>query len=190
MSETNETAEGKLGWGQKLTAELIEYWVLVVYLGCFFAAFTWYRRIILAEYRITYSHYWVSVVEALVLAKVVLIGDVLRLGERVVGRPLIVLSVYKAVVFSVWVGAFTVVEELLEAWLGGEGWAGGMTELLGKGKYELLAKCLVTFVAFVPFFAFGELERVLGKGHLREPLFSRRAALAARDVPTGSPRAG
>ena len=35
------------------------------------------------------------------------------------------------------------------------------------GKYELLARCLVTFVAFFPFFAFKELERVLGEGKIR-----------------------
>ena len=180
MSEANETM-AKAGWRQKLTAELIEYWVLATYLSCFFGAFTWYRRIILAEYKIGYTHYFVGVIEALVLAKVTLIGDMLRLGHRLADRPLIVVSVYKAVVFSMWVGVFTLFEELIEAWMGGTGWSGFVSVLLDQGKYELLAKCLITFVAFIPFFAYGELERVLGEGRIRSLLFKRRAAGAERD---------
>jgi len=181
MSEANETAVGKQGWKQRLTAELIEYWVLVVYLSCFFGAFTWYRRIVLAEYRIGYAHYGVGIIEALVLAKVTLIGDVLHLGRRLAHRSLFVVSIYKAVVFSLWVGAFTVVEQLVDAWLRGVGWAGAVSDLLGPGKYELTAKCLVTFVAFIPFFAYGELEGVLGEGRIRGLLFRKRTVSAARD---------
>jgi len=39
------------------------------------------------------------VLEALVLAKVILIGDVLRLGRRFEDKPLIVPTLYKTVVF-------------------------------------------------------------------------------------------
>jgi len=181
MSEANQSADGRVGWKQKLTAELIEYWVLAVYLSCFFGAFTWYRRIVLAEYQIGYAHYGVGVIEALVLAKVTLIGDVLHLGRRLADRPLIVVSIYKAVIFSLWVGAFTVVEVLVDAWLRGTGWTGAVTDLFGSGKYELAAKCLVTFVAFIPFFAYGELEGVLGEGRIRGLLFRKRTVGAAPD---------
>ena len=78
------------GWKVTLTAELIDYWIVVLYLACFFAVFTWYRRLILAEYQIAYLHYGVSVVEALVLAKVILIGEGLRLGRGLEDKPLIV----------------------------------------------------------------------------------------------------
>jgi len=44
----------------------------------------------LAEYQIAYLHYGVSVVEALVLAKVILIGEALRLGRGLEDKPLIV----------------------------------------------------------------------------------------------------
>ena len=50
---------------------------------------------------------------------------------------------------------------------------GGFEELASKGKYELLAQCLVMFGAFIPFFAFKELERVLGQDKLRGLFWSR-----------------
>src|SRR5262245_34380390 len=48
-----------------------------------------------------------------------------------------------------------------------------------KSKYELLARCLITFVAFIPFFAFKELERILGEDKMRTLFFRGRAATAS-----------
>ena len=77
-------------WKQKLVTELIDSWIVVVYLASFFGLFTWYRRFILAEYHISSVHYGVSLMEALVLAKGILIGDVLRLGRGLDDKPLMV----------------------------------------------------------------------------------------------------
>jgi hypothetical protein len=173
MSEAIKT---KAGWKQKIASELVEYWIAVVYLACFFGVFTWYRRFILAEYQISYAHYWVSVLEALVLAKLILIGNALRLARRFEDRPLIVPTLFKAMVFSLWVGLFTVLEHTIGGLLREQGLAGGFEELMSTGKYELLARSLVTFFAFIPFFAFKELERVLGVGKLRILFFRGRAA--------------
>ena len=49
----------------------------------------------------------------------------------------------------------------------------GFAELASKGRYELLGECVVMFCAFVPFFAFKELEGALGKDKLRELFWSR-----------------
>jgi len=172
----NDTHKIKAGWKQKLVSEIIAYWIMVVYLACFFGLFTWYRRFILAQYQISYVNYGVGLLEAFVLAKVILIGDMLRLGRGLEDKPLIVPTLYKAVVFSLWVGVFSVLEHTIEGLLRGQGLAGGFEELMSTGKYELLARCLVTFVAFIPFFALKELERVLGEGKIRTLLFRGRAA--------------
>ena len=172
----NDAHKTQAGWKQKFVSELIEYWIVVVYLACFFSVFTWQRRFILDEYHISYGHYWVSVLEALVLAKVILIGDMVRLGRRFDEKPLMVPTLYKAVVFSLWVGVFSVLEHTIGGLLRGHGLAGGVAELRSTGKYELLARCLITFVAFIPFFAFKELGRVLGEDNIRTLFFRGRAA--------------
>ena len=53
----SDATKAKAGWKQKVVAEFIEYWVVVAYLFWFFAVFTWYRRVALAEYHISYGHY-------------------------------------------------------------------------------------------------------------------------------------
>src|SRR5262245_4732855 len=178
MADAHKTPAG---WKQKLIAELISYRLVVGYLACFFGVFTWYRRLILAEYHISYVSYGISLLEALVLAKVMLIGDVLHLGRRLEDQPLLVPTLYKAMVFTLWLGMFSVLEHTIGGLFRGQGLAGGVEELMSTGTYELLARCLVTFVAFTPFFAFKELERVLGEGHIWT-LFFRGRAVAAADL--------
>jgi len=144
-------------------------------LAVFFGLFTWYRRLILAEYQISYFHYGASVIQALVLAKIIMVGRALRLGLRFKHRPLILPTIYKSVVFTMFVGICGVAESTIIGLLHGKGVAGGIEELLSSGKDELLARCLVMFVAFIPFFAFEELERVLGEGKLGNLFFRRQA---------------
>jgi hypothetical protein len=171
----NDANKKKPGWKKKLVHEAIEYWINFIYLAVFFGMFTWYRRLILAEYQISYFNYGAGLVEAAVLAKVIMIGDIMRLGRRLEEKSLIFQTVYKAVVFSVWVGVFAVLEHTISGFLHGKGLAAGFHELMSKGKDELLARCLVTFFAFVPFFAFKELGQVLGEGKIRALFFRRRA---------------
>jgi hypothetical protein len=176
MKDANET---KAGWKQKFVSELIEYWMIAVYLACFFGAFTWYRRLILAEYQISYVHYGMSLIEALVLAKVILIGDMLRLGRKYEHKPLIVPTLHKTVMFTLFVGLFGVLEHTVIGLLHGKGWAEGIEEIISTGKDELLARCLVTFFAFIPFFAFKELVRVAGSDKILMPFFRERAGSAS-----------
>src|SRR5581483_5808327 len=181
----DETKKKKGGWKQKAAHELSEYWINFVYLACFFCAFTWYRRFILAEYQITYLHYGIGLVEALILAKVILIGDFLRLGRGLEGKVLILPTLYKTFVFTVFVGLFGLLEHTIGGLLHGDGLAGGWEELRHTGKYELLARCLVTFFTFIPFFAFKELGRLLGEGKIIQ-LFFRRKSVVGSDPFSGT----
>jgi hypothetical protein len=159
---------------KKIVDEFTEYWINVAYLAIVFASFTQYRRLILAAHDITYTNYWVALIEALILAKVVMIGDVLRLGRHLEHKPLIYSTLLKTVVFTIFVAAFTLLEHVIKGLWKGEAFVEQFGNFLGKGFHELLAGCLVIFVAFIPFFAFRELGRVLGEGKIRTLFFRRR----------------
>lgn len=155
------------GWKRKALAEMVEYSFDFLYLAFFLVAFAWYRRLVLAEYDIVYLGYWVPLVEAAVLAKVIMIGDLVPLGRGLQRQPLIIPTFFRSVLFSVYVALFTLAEHTLSGLLHGKGWAAGVDEMASKGRYELLAQCVIIFGAFVPFFAFKELEKVLGRERLR-----------------------
>ena len=155
--------------------EMVEYWVNFCYLAVVFAAFTQYRRFVLAAHDITYTNYWVAVIEALILAKVIMIGAVLRLGRGLEKKSLIYPTLYKTVTFTVFVAVFKMIEYMIKGLWKGQGFMGGLEEFFGKGTHELLANSLVVFVAFFPFFGVKELGRVLGREKIGALFFRRRA---------------
>jgi hypothetical protein len=149
-------------WKEKVRRELIEYAINVLYLALVLAAFTQYRRLLLAAYDITYTDYWVALIEALILGKVIMLGSVFRLGRGLETQPLIYPTLYKALVFAVFVGAFKLLEHVIKGLWDGEGLSGALAQLSEKRLELVLANSLVILLAFIPFFAVKELGRVLG----------------------------
>jgi hypothetical protein len=170
----NSPDKKKRNWKEIIFHELVEYWINVAYLTLVFAAFTQYRRLVLAAYDITYTNYWFAVIEALILAKVIMIGDVVRLGRGLEKKPLIYPTLYKTAVFTFFVGVFTVLENVIKGLWKGTGFTGGLVEFLGKGSNEFIANALIVFVAFIPFFGVKELGRVLGQDKIRALFFRKR----------------
>jgi len=172
----------QVGWKRKLLLEVTAYWLNVLYLAGLFAVFTSYRRLILAQYNIGYANWGISLVKALVLAKVIMIGSAFRFGRSLESKPLIFLTLFQSVLFTVWVALFALVESTIRGLLHGKGLAGALDHLLADGPNEVVSKCLVVLVAFIPFFAFRELGRVLGKGVIWE-LFFRKGSVAEGSLP-------
>jgi hypothetical protein len=173
MTKTNEE---KASWKHKLFLEMTAYWINVCYLTILFAVFTSYRRLILANYDISYSNWGISLIKALVLAKVIMIGGLFHF-RSLENKPLIFPTLFKSVIFTFWVVLFALGESAIRGFLHGKGLAGALDHLLSEGTDEFFAKCLVVFVAFIPFFAFKELGRVLGKGKIWG-LFFRKGPVA------------
>lgn len=173
----NHTDKHKTGWKQKVLDEAIRYWAYFLYMGMFFAVFANYRRLVLAYYDITYRHYGVAVIKALVLAKVVLVAESLRLGRGFDNKPLVVTTLFQAFLFTLCVGIFDAVESLFESALHGLNPAGAIHELVNRYNLEWLSGALVIFCAFMPFFAARELGRVFGKDVMLKLFF--RGPLAA-----------
>jgi len=167
--------EKRAGWKQKILHEMTEYWINFVYLAVVFFSFTSYRRLILEEYGVSYFHYGIAVIEAAVLAKIILLGEAARLGRQHEDKPLIIPTLYKTILFAIWVVGFKVLEHMIGGLLRGKGFTGGFHDLISEGWYEILANALVMFSALVPFFAIKELGRVLGREKLTA-LFFRRGA--------------
>jgi hypothetical protein len=163
-------------WKQKILHEMTEYWINFFYLAFVFFSFTSYRRLILAEYHVGYSHYGIALIEAAVLAKVILLGEVAHVGRKHEDKPLIIPTLHKTIVLAIWVVGFKVLEHIIGALLRGKGLAGGFNDFISEGGYEMLANGLVMIAAFLPFFAVRELGRVLGREKLRALFFRRRVA--------------
>jgi hypothetical protein len=162
---------------RRLAGELEALLVTFAHMAAVIVAFVVYRRLILDEYQIPYLQYGYGLVEAFVLAKAVMLGKALGLGRRLEGLPLIWPTLYKAVIFALLSAVFLILEQVMVGVVHHHtvGWA--LSRVAHANRYEALARTLVMFVAFVPFFAFQELGQKLGQGesHLFD-LFFRRPA--------------
>jgi hypothetical protein len=166
---------------ERAIEELKEFWIISLYLFIFLGAFTLYRRMVLAEFGVTYLHYGAALIEALVIAKVVLIGRAVgldKLGER--RGPLIVPVVLKSGVFALLAILFAVLEYIVEGLIHKKDWASIASNLFGIGSLELFARMIMLFVSFIPFFAIWEIGQVLGRAELIELFFSRKSGSAPR----------
>lgn len=172
----NEADEHKAGIKKKIIHETREMPLIFLYLALFFCSFTTYRGLVSHEFGISAFNYGFALVKALVLAKVILLGQHVRFARIFDDRPLIYPALYKVVVFSLFTLVFEVLEHLIGGLIHGKDLAGVVQEIVSTGRDELLARALMMFSAFVPFFAFTEIGRVLGEGRLGALFLKTRTA--------------
>ena len=159
---------------ERAIEELKVFWLITLYLALFLGSFTVYRRLILKEFGVAYLHYGFALIEALIIAKVILIGQALGLGKRFEGKPLILSVIFKSVLFGLLVALFGVLEHVVEGLVHKEDWASILRHLGDLGMYEILARVIMLIVAFVPFFAFWEIGRVIGPRKIAALFFSKQ----------------
>jgi hypothetical protein len=162
---------------ERVVEELKAYWVITLYLWLFLGCFMIYRWLVMAESGVTYLHFGFALIEAMVIAKVILIGRMFAFTRRFDDGPLAV--AYKCALFALLVALFTVIEHLVTGWIHHRGLFGGLRELAQVGAYEVGARVLMLSVAFVPFFAFWEMGRVMGMQRLAAMFFARPATVDA-----------
>lgn len=156
--------------------EVRVYGVITLCPWLFLASFTAYRRMILGESGVEYLHYGVALIQALVIAKVVLVGRMFGFGRRFEDRPLIAPSICKSVVFALLVIVFSVVEPVPVDWVHGRGALAGLREPESVGADEIGARILMLTVAFLPLFGLYELGRMLGMRRFAGLFFARPPA--------------
>ncbi len=172
-------ATSKASLKERAAEELKAYLIIALYLYVLFGAFIAYRRLISAEMGSPYLHYGMALIEALIIGKVILIGNLFGSSRRYEDRALAVSVLYKSVFFAVLVVLFEIVERLIEGWLHKENLATIFSNIASIGRNELLARLIIMFVTFVPLFAFLEIGRVLGPRKLGAMFFAKGGGQAA-----------
>jgi hypothetical protein len=163
---------------QRATHELREFAAISLYLAFFFCAIATYSMLLLNQIHVSYFIYGTALINAVVIAKVILIGEYAHLGRKHESKPLFQSALYKAFLFSLLVFAFHIVEEAIKRRWHGENFAAAYR---GIRINELLARSVIVFCTFLPLFAFRELRRVLGQENFWS-LFFRRGAPTKTDA--------
>jgi hypothetical protein len=96
------TAENsqRTGLKQKAAHEFEELAAIFLYLAFFFCALATYSMLLLNKFQISYFTFGAALINALVIAKVILIGEYAHLGKKHEAKPLLYSAIYKALVFE------------------------------------------------------------------------------------------
>ncbi len=159
---------------QKVKSEMKSYIMYTLFLTLFFAAFTTYERLLL-NFHGPFFPYGYSLIQGLIMAKVILIGQEMRLGEKYSDKPLIIPVMYKTTVFCLLMIVLITLEHLVTGCLVERKSIGLVyEEFISKGLSLALAKTVIVFFIFVWFFAVIETSRVLGDNKLFNLFFKSR----------------
>jgi hypothetical protein len=173
VSETvgSEPQEGKPGLKARLLDELRKFLVMFAYLWLVFFVFLAHEWTVLASHDIGFRFYGLAVVNALVLSKIMLIAEGLRFAEGLNAKPLIYPIVFKSVAFSVLLMLCYIAEEIAVGFFHGKSLAEGFPKIGGGGWIGVVTIGAIMCVALVPFFAFKEIARAIGKAEFRALMF-------------------
>lgn len=168
MTENSRGASLK----QKAKHEFEELAAIFLYLAFFFCALSTYSMLLLDKFDVSYFSYGTALINALVISKVILIGESLHLGKKQEHRPLLLSALNKALRFSLLVFAFHIVEEEIKRLFHGETMASAWHAMRFD---DLFCRAIVVFCTFIPLFGFLELRRVLGEETFRRLIYRSRA---------------
>ncbi len=173
---------------QKAVHELKEFLLISLYLWVVFGMFVLYKSVVLASvghHEIDFAAHGFALVNALVLAKFMLIARAFHLGESANDSPLIYPTLLKSALFAVVLGCFKILEDAAVGYFRGKSFSESIADLGGGTLKGILTLTVILFVVLIPLVAVGELNRLLPEGKLTKLFFRPRNAEISRDPREG-----
>jgi hypothetical protein len=158
-----------------------EFFLIALYLWVVFGLFVLYKSVLLAEENVTFVFQGFALINALAFGKVILIARAFHLGEGFDEAPLIYPTLLKSALFTILLACCKILEEAAVGHFRGKTLHESLTDLGGGTLRGMLTLSVLMFVMLIPFFAIGELQRVLGEGKLSQLFFRAR-------LPTEEPK--
>ena len=158
---------------QRATHEIKELLILTVYLYITLGAVIVMKTAVLHTAGIEFAPWGVAIVKALLLAKFMMVGHAMKIGERYTGA-LIWPTLHKAFVFLLLLVVLTTIEEVVVGLFHHRSIAATLGDLVGSRLAETLAGYLMMLLVLMPYFAFRVLGEALGEGRLVRMFFVER----------------
>ena len=166
--------------------ETRELFGIFIYLWVLLSLFSLHKALVLNDESLIY-HQGFALINALALAKVVLVAEFFHVGDNLKNRPLIYPIMFKSAVFAAILLCFHMIEETLLGVLHGKPLSQSIPDIGGGTLQGILMVGIIMFVVLTPFFAFRELGRAIGTEQLRSLLFGgETTAGAAPPIMPGS----
>jgi cytochrome bd-type quinol oxidase subunit 2 len=172
--------KGKGTVQQRAIHEVKEFAILALYLYITLGAVIMMKTAVLHTVGIEAAPWGIAIIKALVLAKFMLFGFAMKLGQGKTTGPLIWPTLQMALAFLALLIVMTVVEEIVVGLFHHRSIAASFGELFGLRLEETLAGYLIMLLVLIPFFAFRVLSNTLGEGRLERMFFVEREPIKVR----------
>lgn len=147
--------------------QLKEFLIVFFYLWLIFALFNAQKAIILAQEHVEFTGYGFALINALALAKFMMIGKEINLADNIFKqKPLIYPTLLKSLVFAILLTILRVLKEVAVRLFKGHSFEESLKALVDHNAKVVVAAGAIMFVMLIPFFAFTELSRHFGEGRL------------------------
>ena len=137
--------------------------VATVYLWILFALFNLYKTALLNEHGIDYWDQGYAFFSALVFSKVLLIGDMLSIGQSLRKRALVWVVLGRSLIFAGLIIFFHVLLNVIRAWYDAQPVADSIMKIGGGTWFGFAVYAAILFFMLIPLAAFRELSFVLGE---------------------------
>jgi hypothetical protein len=169
---------------QKAYHELKELLIISLYLWIVFGMFVLFKAVVLAQvghHQVDWVAHGFALINALVLAKFMLIARALNLGHRTEGAPLIYPTLLKSAIYAVVLGLLKILEDATVGYFRGKPFSESIADLGGGSGRAILTLIVILYVILIPLVAVGELNRLLPEGKLAQLFFQPRDAEKPRE---------
>jgi hypothetical protein len=169
MSAVTETNHLK----DKALREAVRFARMFAYLFAMFAVFELHEYVVLASHNISFTRWGFAIINALVLAKVMLIAHDLELGPRRNAWAPIYYILLRSILFAGVFFVFDVAEKVVIGIFRGRSIGDSLPTYGGGGLLGTVLVGFIVAVALIPFFAVEEISRAMGPGELAKLLLRR-----------------
>ena len=159
------------GMSQRIVRELKQYALVSAYLYVCFGAILFYKVATLKAVGIEYAPYGLAAVKALILAKFMLVGHAVGLGEQLRHKPLVYCVLLNSFVFVMMLAILSVIEETIRGVLNGATVSKAILAFGGGTWLQIVAVCVLMWLILLPYFAYRQIGRRLGEAEMHRILY-------------------
>ncbi len=163
------------GFRQRFVEEFQRFAVMVVYLWLILGLFVLNERVILGQRGISFEMQGFALLNALILAKVMVVADYFNAGAWLRRHPLIYRILFDSFFLAVLFLCVHILEKVVAGLWRGESVAASIPAIGGGGLAGAVCVALILFVSLIPFFGFRSISRELGAAKFNALLFGRPA---------------
>lgn len=156
----------KKNFKERARHELRAYVVITVYAWTILSLLRLHETLLADSYHVGLQAHSLTIVSALILGKVVLIAEALRVGDRTAGRAPAFAILIKSVFFALAILLFQATEHIITELWHGEAFTAELLMIDAAQARRSLIKTAIITIALMPYFLIKEVERSTGESDL------------------------